>query len=204
MTATSVTTDLLAFNFNLETTDFLAQFKLPPETPQNTLVGQSFLHELAREGDLLTAELVVDTGGAVDLPDDQGRRPLHEAALHGQTEIACFLMRHGARLDAPVHPFGHTALYYAAERGHAATAQALIAAGARIDVEDLLTGQGLLHLAAARGDMMLAGQLIAAGIDVFREDRKGLTARDHAARNNHPMLERALLKVMQHQAHYCV
>jgi ankyrin repeat protein len=197
MTAPSVTADLMAYNFNLETTSFLSQSRKPP--PQ-TLVGQSFLHELAREGDSLTAEVILLAGGEIDLPDDQGRRPLHEAAAFGQVGMAAFLLLNGALVDAPIHPFGHTALYLAVERGQTGTAALLLDAGARLGVTDRLSGQGLLHMAAAKGDMQMAGILIAAGIDVFREDRKGQTARDYAAKYNNRELERALLKVMEHQA----
>lgn len=197
MTAPSVTADLMAYNFNLETTSFFSQSRKPP--PQ-TLVGQSFLHELAREGDTLSAEVILASGGEIDLPDDQGRRPLHEAASSGQAGMTAFLLLSGALVDAPIHPFGHTALYLAVERGQVGTARLLIEAGARLSVIDLLSGQGLLHMAAAKGDMQMAGVLIAAGIDVFREDRKGQTSRDYAAKYNNRELERALLKVMEHQA----
>jgi ankyrin repeat protein len=186
---------LLAYNFNLETTDFVS--------PASTrLIGQSFLHGLAREGDILTAEVVLDTGAEVDLRDDQGRQPLHEAALFGRAEMAAFLLDCGAPMEAQVHPFGHTALWLAVERGHLEVAQMLIERGARLNVMDTLTGQSLLHAAAARGDARLSGLLISAGINVFREDKRGMTARDHAARAGHRGLERALAKVMAHQARF--
>jgi ankyrin repeat protein len=193
MTAPSVTTDLLAYNFNLETTDFLSQFR-------QTLVGQSFLHELAREGDVLTAELLITAGSEVDLPDTQGRRPLHEAAFFGQTDMIRFLTSKGALLDAPIPSFGHTALYLAVEQGHYAAAEILIARGARLSVKDHLCGQGLLHIAAAKGNLRLAGLFISSGIDVFQEDHKGQTARDYAAKYNQKEMERILLKVMEHHA----
>jgi uncharacterized protein len=199
MTAPSITTDLMAYNFNLETTDFLAQFRQPPES---SLIGQSFLHELAREGDTLTAELLSEAGADTDLADGQGRRPLHEAAMSGHTEMIAFLLSHGAAIDAPIQPFGHTALFLAVERGRFEAARLLLSRGASLGVTDRLSGHGLLHMAAAKDDMRLAGLLIAAGIDVFREDRRGLTARDYAAKYNHAELERILLKVMEHQARF--
>jgi len=196
MTAPTATTDLMAYNFNLETADFLS--------PLNALlIGQTFLHELAREGDILTAEVVLgEQKTDIDLPDDQGRRPLHEAALFGRAEMVGFLLDSGASIDAPIHPFGQTALYLAVERGHMDVVRLLIERRASLKVEDSLLGHGLLHLAAARGDTRMAGLLIASGINVFREDKKGMTPRDHAARANHPALEQALAKVMAHQARF--
>ncbi len=203
MTAPAISTDLdlLAYNFNLETTDFLSQFR---QTPDRSLVGQSFLHELAREGDVLSAEVIINAGGEVDLADDEGRRPLHEAAFFGQKDMVEFLISCGAIIDAPIHPFGHTALYYAVERGHMDVTRSLIEHSASLMVEDRLTGQGLLHLAAASGDMAMIGLLIAAGVDVFHEDKKGMTARDIAARKGHKDVESVLVKVMEHHARFAL
>ena len=200
MTAPSIHTDLLAYNFNLGTTRFAQRHAASNDTGFFSAIGQSFMHELAREGDVLSAEVVFDSGGAIDLPDEEGRRPLHEAAYFGRTEMVSFLIANGAIMDAPIHPFGYTALWFAVGQGNHAAARLLIAKGADLGVNDMLSGQGLLHLAAARGDMLMAGMLIAAGIDALAEDRRGLTARDYAARNNHHEIERVLLKVMEHHA----
>lgn len=199
MTPPTVTTDLLAYNFNLGTPDLAALLGRPRQMDH---LGQSLMHDLAREGDVLSVEALLDAGLDIDRPDDEGRRPLHEAAFSGRLEMVQFLLAAGAVLDAPIHPFGYTALYYAVQQGHADVARFLIAQGAKLDVTDRLTGQTLLHITAMRGDMNVAGILIAAGADVFAEDRKGQTARDFAARGNHKVLERTLLKVMQHHATY--
>lgn len=198
MTTSSVMTDLLAYNFNLDTprlADVLGQFAHPH-------IGQSFMHELAREGDTLSAEAIMLAGGEIDFPDDEGRRPLHEAAFFGHFDMVKFLVQSGAVIDAPLHPFGYTALYYAVQQGHYDIAAWLLAQDARRDVTDRLSGQGLLHIAAAKGDTKMAGLLIAAGADTLAEDRKGQTARDHAAKGNHKSLEKTLLKVMMHHAQF--
>lgn len=196
MTAPTIVTDLVAYNFDLETAGFLARLK--PDA--HDLMGQTFMHELAREGDVLSAEALLAAGCAIDSADDEGRRPLHEAAFFGRLDMVKFLTRNGALMDAPIHPFGYTALYYAVEQGHHAVVRTLLAAGAHIGVADRLSGHGLLQVAAIRGDMEMAGILIAAGIDVFHEDKRGMTARDHAAKYHHTALEDVLLKVMQHHA----
>lgn len=191
----SVTHDQIVHNFNLNT-DFLQKISSGPFG----LVRQSFMHDLAREGDVLSAEIVFDAGHDLDTPDEIGRRPLHEAAFFGHMDMVKFLIANGAVVDSPVLPFGHTPLYLAVQQGRHDVARELIKRGASLGAADKLMGTGLLHVAAARGDTVMAGILIAAGIDVFREDRKGMTARDAAARHHHPVLERVLLKVMQHHA----
>lgn len=194
-----VVTDLLAYNFNVNSSDFITQLSNPPPF---YLVRQSFMHDLAREGDLLSAEAIFDAGGELDLPDDIGRRPLHEAAFFGQLDMVKFFLVNGALLDAPIHPFGHTALYLAVQQSRYDVVRYLIKCGARLNVEDSLLGTGLLHIAAKKGDLQMTGILIAAGINVFQADKKGMTARDVAARNQHACLERTLLKVMEHHAKY--
>jgi ankyrin repeat protein len=193
-------TDLLAYDFNLLTEDFLAQFRRAP----SPFLHESLMHELAREGDVLSAEIMFEDGHALDQPDDQGRKPLHEAAFFGHAEMVKFLLIHGAQINTPIHPFGHTALYLAVQNSHYDTVKLLIACGARLNCADSLNGEGLLHLAAAKDDIKMAGILIAAGADIFRETKKGLTARDLAARNGHKQLESILLKVMEHHAKYDV
>jgi len=186
----SVMTDAPAYNFNLAL-----------DTPDCPL-RHSFMHDLAREGDLLSAEVVFDVGGAIDQPNDEGRRPLHEAAFFGHLDMVRFLLECGADIDAPIAPFGHTALYLAAQQSRYEIVQYLIKRRASLGVTDKLLGTGLLHIAAAKNDMRLAGILIAAGVNVFLENRKGQTARDTAARAGHRELESILLKVMAHQAMY--
>jgi ankyrin repeat protein len=198
---TLAATDLLAHNFNLNTTDFIHRLDAP--TPFS-LVRQSFMHDLAREGDLLSAEVIFDAGNGIDLPDDIGRRPLHEAAFYGHLDMVRFFLDNGAVIDAPIHPFGHTALYLAVQQSRYDVVQYLIKRGARMAVEDRLLGTGLLHIAAAKGDMRMAGILIAAGVSVFHEDKKGMTARDVAARHGHNGLAKVLLKTMEHHAKYLV
>ena len=200
MTAPSITTDLIAYNFNIETSDFFAHLKNAPLSP---LIGQSFMHELARDGDTLSAEVILQTGGHIDLPDDEGRRPLHEAAFFGKLEMVKLLVANGAVIDAPIHPFGYTALYLAIQQGRHDVARFLIENGARLSVIDHLSGQGLLHIAAARGDVLMTGLLVAAGIDVFAQDKRGQTARDYAAKAGERDLERILLKIMVHHARFC-
>lgn len=184
----TVMTELIAHNFNIDTID--------------TRSRHSIMHDLAREGDLLSAEVLFEAGSEIDLPNDEGRRPIHEAAFFGHIEMVRFFASNGADINAPVHPFGHTPLFLAVQQSRYDVVQYLIRCGARLNTQDALLGTGLLHIAAGKNDARMAGILIAAGIDVFHENKKGQTARDLAARANHRVLERSLLKVMEHQAKY--
>ena len=166
----------------------------------NQLINKNALHETARNGDLLSAEMLFENGFDINISDDIGRKPLHEAAFYGHLDVVKFLVHNGAAIDAPIYPFGHTALYLAVQKGHYDIVKFLIQYGANINVTDKLMGKSLLHIAAKKDDIKMSGILIAAGIDTLHTDTNGMTARDAAARKNNVELERILLKVMQHHA----
>lgn len=199
MAAPSHTIDLIAYNFNIESSDFFSTLQ---RAARPSLVGESYLHTLAREGDSLTMELLLADGAAVDQADAQGNRPLHEAARCGHMNVVLLLLDHGARCDSPTDPLGISPLMLAVDNGQHDIARLLLRRGASISARGRLNGQGVLHLAAANGDVKMLGLLISAGAGVFGEDKLGQTARDHAARNRHTAAEQALVKVMAHQARY--
>lgn len=184
-------------NFNLETSEFTHLLQKPPPF---ALVRGSFLHELAKEGDVLSAELILAAGSDINDQDELGWRPLHAAAFYGHLDMVMFLVGEGAMINAPVLPLGHTALTLAVQQSRYDIVSFLMGKGADLSVIDTLTGSGLLHIAAEKGDIRMTGILIAGGASVFHEDAKGMTARDVAARRRHKALESALLKVMEHQA----
>ena len=199
MAAPTHTIDLIAYNFNIESTDFFTTLQ---KAARPSLVGESYLHTLAREGDSLTIDLLLQDGAAVDAADAQGSRPLHEASRCGHLDVVNVLLAHGAKLDAKTDPLGVSALMLAIEHGHHDLVRLLVSRGASLSARNRLNGQGVLHLAAQQGDLTTIGLLISAGAGVFMEDRQGQTPRDHAARTHHRAAEQALVKVMSHQARY--
>ncbi len=199
MAAPTHTIDLIAYNFNIESTDFFSTLQ---KAARPSLVGESYLHTLAREGDSLTIDLLLQDGADVDSADAQGNRPLHEAARCGHLDVVQVLLANGAKIDAKTDPLGVSALMLAIEHGHHDIVRLLISRGASLAARNRLSGQGVLHLAAQRGDLTLIGLLIRNGAGVFIEDRNGQTPRDHAAKNRHYAAEKALVTVMAHQARY--
>lgn len=68
-------------------------------------------------------------GSDVNLPDRTKLRPLHIAAIHGNTRILTLLLRHGAEVDA-VQIRGSTALCLASRRGDLDSVRYLLLNGA--------------------------------------------------------------------------
>ncbi|XP_044052880.1 ankyrin repeat domain-containing protein 31-like isoform X6 [Siniperca chuatsi] len=61
--------------------------------------GQTLLHKAAKEGNTQTVHQFLELGADVNMADNAGWTPLHEAALCGHYEIAEALFKHGANPD---------------------------------------------------------------------------------------------------------
>jgi ankyrin repeat protein len=81
---------------------------------------------------------LLENGAEVDARDQNGRTPLHGAALSRSTAISYILLANLADLE-PRDEEGSTPLHLAAARGRAAVVRGLLEAGADSDAKD---GQG--------------------------------------------------------------
>lgn len=160
-------------------------------------MGRSFLHDIAQDGDVATAELLYDAGADIDLPDIDGKRPLHEAAFSGQRDMAAFLLDCGADVNARTETLGHTPLALAVAAGFLKVSEDLIARGARLHPRDLISGYTPLHLAAGNGDLLMIGVLVKAGADPFARCFSGEQPVDTAQRLGQETAVRVLDKVME-------
>jgi len=82
-------------------------------------LGATALHDFARRGDIVNAELFLDHGADVNaVDDDQRSTPLGWAAKFGRVEMAALLLRRGARTDLPAKPLWARPMAWAQRRGH--------------------------------------------------------------------------------------
>lgn len=124
--------------------------------------------------------LVTEGGHDIDGVDEvSGRTALDFAAAFDNTDMASFLLSHGAHVDAR-DQFGDTALHWAAEHGSLRVLQLLIGAKAVIDAQNR---QGLtpLMMAADHGQPAAARLLLKNGADPKKEDYTGRDAAQWAA-----------------------
>ena len=132
-------------------------------------------------GDKYTVQLLVDNGAEVNAQDNDGRTPLHNAAMCGAVEIAEFLILKGADVDAK-GPVGATPLHWAA-RGRMRirptlqidkVVELLVANGTNIHARDD-EGRTPLHSAVLSGNKIIAEFLMTKGADLGAETTSGLT-----------------------------
>jgi ankyrin repeat protein len=91
----------------------------------------TLLHDMAHEGDLEKARLLVDHGADINALDEEYRStPLGVAARWGNAEMVEFLLSRGADPNLSGAPWS-TPLVWARKKGHLDIAQALQRAGAR-------------------------------------------------------------------------
>ncbi len=165
--------------------------------------GQTFLHEMCREGNLSAIETLTCIGGsALDFkaPDLEGSQPIHEAAKYGHEDILIYLNAvRGISIESETYD-GRTPLYIAAEGGNMSIVRRLIEFGARLNTKESRCGYTPLHAATKAGSIMIVGSLIAAGANVFAKDYGGQTAYDLAQELSYLDTAKLLCKVMMRQA----
>jgi len=165
----------------------------PPLAPKAPDTPGEALHLAVRKGNLAEVKRLIGSGTPVDVRNVLGSTPLLDAAWTGQTEIAEFLIAHGADVNARHSEAGSTPLQYAVLGGRADMTQLLLAAGARVDGE-YRDGQSLLHVAAARGYAAVINLLIGAKADVQALDANGNSPLDSAVLHGQLPAVEALLR----------
>ena len=107
---------------------FLMERGMSPH--HRTWHGVTLLHDMAQNGDLAKARLLLDHGAELDLIEDEYRStPLGLAARWGRRPLVELLLSRGANPNASGAPWS-TPLAWARKKGHAEIERMLVAAGA--------------------------------------------------------------------------
>ena len=108
---------------------FLMERGMSPH--HRTWHGVTLLHDMAQNGDLAKARLLIDHGAELDLVEDEYRStPLGLAARWGRRPLVELLLSRGANPNASGAPWSRP-LAWARKKGHAEIERALVAAGAQ-------------------------------------------------------------------------
>ena len=127
----------------------------------------------------------------INLRDQDGKTPLHEAASHGQAETVLALIVLGADVNLADN-FRSTPLHRSAINGHTETVQALIDAKAVVNLPDNF-GVTPLHEAARHGHTETVQALIDAKAVVNLADNDRSTPLHWAAIHGHTAAAQALI-----------
>lgn len=107
---------------------FLMERGMSPH--HRTWHGVTLLHDMAQNGDLAKARLLIDHGAELDVVEDEYRStPLGLAARWGRRPLVELLLSRGANPNASGAPWSRP-LAWARKKGHTEIERALVAAGA--------------------------------------------------------------------------
>ncbi|EPQ16323.1 Ankyrin repeat and SOCS box protein 10 [Myotis brandtii] len=190
--------------------------------PDSAPGGRTALHEACAAGHTACVHALLVAGADPNIPDQDGKRPLHLCQGAGTLECAEMLLRFGAKVDGRSEEEEETPLHVAARLGHVELADLLLRRGADPDARDaegwtpLLAASGAdpnaadqdrrrpLHLACLRGYGAIVELLLSCGVSVNAMDYGGHTAL-HCALQGPPLAlaqspEHAVRALLNHGA----
>ncbi len=152
-------------------------------------LGDAPIHIAAERWDVAMIELLVSHGADIHRRRADGRTAHTLAALHGNEEIAAWLIAHGAKDElSPLERF-----VSASARGDGRTAQAMLATDPSLRAELRAEDHLLMHVPAERGDAKVLETMLTCGFDPGVKDKDGVTPLHRAAMLGHADAVRVLL-----------
>ncbi|XP_042105215.1 ankyrin repeat and SOCS box protein 10 isoform X3 [Ovis aries] len=118
--------------------------------PDSAPGGRTALHEACAAGHAACVHVLLVAGADPNIPDQDGRRPLHLCGGAGSLECADLLLRFGAKVDGRSEEEEETPLHVAARLGHVELADLLLRRGACPDARDAEGWTPLLAACDAR------------------------------------------------------
>ena len=147
------------------------------------------LHVAARRWDRAMVELLVAHGADPARRRADGYTPHSLAELHGNRDIAAWLLAHGATNElSPLDRF-----IAAAAQADRAAADAMLRAHPNLKNELRLEQHLMLHRPAESGNAAALETMLACGFDPSAKDKDGVTALHRAAMKGHPDAVKVLL-----------
>ena len=138
-------------------------------------------------------ELLFQKGASVNAKNLQGWTPLHWAAWHGRSDMAEWLLRHGANPNVKESNGGMTPLHGATRHMRTATVQLLLENGADVNMEDH-AGETALHAVVDVDHLEIGSLLLEHGADPNSQTKVGTTPLHWAAGGNRIGMVELLLK----------
>ncbi|KAG8506151.1 Ankyrin repeat and SOCS box protein 10 [Galemys pyrenaicus] len=167
--------------------------------------GHTALHEACAGGHATCVRVLLAAGADPNIPDQDGKRPLHLCRGPGALECAELLMRFGASVDGRSEEDDETPLHVAARLGHVELAELLLQWGACSNAHDAEGWTLLLAAcdvrcpspvtaaATAARCLQLCHLLLAAGADADAADRDQQRPLHAACRRGHAAVVGLLL-----------
>jgi len=151
--------------------------------------GDAPLHIAAQRWDIAMVELLVTHGADIHLCRSDGRTAHTLAALHGNDEVAAWLLRHGAKDELSLLERFISACTF----GDRVRAESMLAKYPDLRSELRTEHHLMMQVPAERGDSRVIEVMLACGFDPNVKDRDGVTALHRAAMSGRTDVVRVLL-----------
>jgi ankyrin repeat protein len=152
--------------------------------------GEAPLHVAARRWNVAMAERLVARGADVSRRRTDGMTAHTLAALHGNADVAAWLLAHGAKDElSPIDRF-----IAACARADRAGAEAMLQSQPDLRKELRREHHLMLHRPAESGNAAVLETMLACGFEPDARDRDNVTPLHRAAMGGHPDAVRVLLK----------
>jgi ankyrin repeat protein len=148
------------------------------------------IHVAAQRWDVDMIELLVRHGADIHRRRADGRTAHALAELHGNQDIAAWLLAHGAKDELSILD----RFVSACARGDRARAEALLQAHPNLRSELQEEHHLMMHVPADRGDAKVLETMLACGFDPNVKDREGVTALHRASMGGGAEAVRVLLE----------
>jgi hypothetical protein len=152
--------------------------------------GEAPLHVAARRWDVAMVERLVEYGGDVSTRRADGSTPHTLAELHGNADIAAWLIAHGAKNELSALD----RFMAACARADRAGAEAMLAARQSLRTELGPKHHLMLHRPAESGNAAVLETMLACGFETEAKDKDRVTPLHRAAMGGHVDAVRVLLK----------
>jgi len=151
--------------------------------------GDAPLHIAAERWDVPMVERLVRHGADIQQRRADGRTPHTVAELHGNSEVAAWLLAHGAQDElSALDRFVATCA-----RGDRSSAQTLLQAHPELRSQLRSEHHLMMHVPAERGDAVVLDTMLACGFDPSAQDKDRVTALHRSAMGGHVEATRVLL-----------
>ncbi|XP_053408504.1 ankyrin repeat and SOCS box protein 3-like [Mercenaria mercenaria] len=147
----------------------------------------SSVSRAARTGNIDLLKRLIRSGKPVDIKDNRGWQPLHEASFHGNTECLRNILKHGAEVDCKTFE-EQTPLMLACKGGHPECVACLLRSGADPNSATLEDYTPLWE-ASLKKNLECVKLLLKAGADVNKQNFTLDTALHGAVQENEDNLD---------------
>jgi len=152
--------------------------------------GEAPLHVAARRWNVAMVERLVERGADVSLRRSDGATPHKVAELHGNPEIAAWLLAHGAVDElSPLERF-----IAACARADRRAADAIVAAHPDVQSGLLHEHHVMLHRPAESGNAAVLDTMLSCGFETDARDKDNVTPLHRASMGGHVEAVRVLLQ----------